>query len=192
MRGGVDTTTRAKGGEFVRRVWIVVCLIVVIALAGPSGTAPLGRADAGALDDAVKIALWSAIATDRRQTDQWIDYTPASPLTLTWEIQPVGGSGGYSFACACIFEENPILAGQREKMHPYFDWWADAVLAAPIEHWSPAAKVGAAILAANWLWVTVRNNRSPLEQSGELEAAGATYTGPELARFAVLEYRRRF
>lgn len=162
---------------------IIAALLVVAFSAGAS---------AGFLDQALKVALWSAIATDRQQTAQWIDYTPSEPMTLTWEFQPGGSASRYSFRCDCIYEGNRILAGQREKMDPYFDWWANAVEAAPVSEWSPVAKVGAALFAANWVRVAVNNNRSPEAINDNFSEAGMRYTGPSLSRFAVLEYRTRF
>lgn len=149
-------------------------------------------ASAGLFEQALKVALWSAIATDRRQTAQWIDYTPARPLTLTWERRTGPGVEPHVFRCDCIYESNPILAGQPEELDPYFDWWAAAVEAAPISKWSPAAKLGAALVAANWLRIVVDNNRSPHAIHARMTEAGMTYTGPKLRQYAAFEYRFRF
>jgi len=150
------------------------------------------KASADFFDQALKVALWSAIATDRQQTAQWVDYTASDPLTLTWESQPTEGPGPYSFRCACVYEGNPILAGQREKMDPYFDWWANAVEAAPISTWSPTAKLGVALVAANWLRVAIDNNRGPKAMNDQLSDAGMEYTGPPFTQYVALEFRTRF
>lgn len=149
-------------------------------------------ASASILDHALKVALWSAIATDRQQTAQWIDYTPSNPMTLTWERRTAQAESAQTFSCGCIYEDNPILAGQPEKLHPYFDWWAAAVDAAPISEWSSVAKAGAALVAANWLRVVINNNRLPKALQEELSDAGMEYAGPNLSRYAVLEFRVRF
>ena len=158
--------------------WLTVaCLVLGLSL----------PAHAGILEPALRLALWSAIATDRYQTEQWVDYTRERPLTLSWELPAAGGGGTYAVHCACVYEANPVLAGQREKMHPYFDWWSTAVGAAPLERWSPLAKAGVALFAANWLHAVIENNRKPLEITGR-----PTPTGPPLHRYAVIEYRLAF
>jgi len=161
-------------------------------LAAALAAALSAPASASFLDHALKVALWSAIATDRYQTAQWIDYTPQAPMALTWESQSGAGARGRSFRCDCIYERNPLLAGERDKLEPYFDWWATAVEAAPLTEWPPLARAAAALAAANWLRVVANNNRLPDALGQDLEKAGMAYTGPRLSKYVVIEFRTRF
>lgn len=154
---------------------LILSLAIVVLASVPAA--------AGFWDQAIKTALWSAIATDRYQTEQWIDYTRSRPLTLAQDSSRANGLSG-TVRCPCLYEANPILAGQREKLDPYFDWWATAVAAAPIDQWHPLTQGGAALLAAAWLGTIIHNNLHV-----QTLAPAAASAGIPLQTFAVIEYR---
>lgn len=123
-------------------------------------------ANASPLTAALAFLLQSALATDRLQTQHWVKGTPDRPVTT-----PSG---------QLVYEVNPLLAGQPEAMHGYFDVLDTAAQQAPSE---PAAStmLGTAALAA---WAAGQSNL--VGRNNDL----ARKTG--LPQYWMLVFRKRF
>ncbi len=106
----------------------------------------------------------SALATDRLQTQHWIEGTASNPLAT-----PAGGF---------VYEANPVLAGRPWMLDPYFDFLEGVTEAMPrmlSPPWSvPVQALWAAAAIAN----VARNNDLAREQG--------------LPRYWMLAYRCRF
>lgn len=113
-----------------------------------------------AVDRIIKFLLWSAMATDRYQSHQWVHTTPENPARIV--MRGLGGSletGAPPYVCACIYESNRWIAGQPQALEPYFEWWAQAAEVFPYDRKAPWMRLIAAVTLADWVRTVIKNNR---------------------------------
>lgn len=117
-----------------------------------------------ALSPILVLIATSALATDRLQTQHWIDGTPSNPLAT-----PAGGF---------VYETNPILAGRPYMLDPYFDFWEAVVEAAPRMLSPPLALAVVGWIAFEDGRTVIRNNELSRQQG--------------FPEYVMLKYRWRF